>query len=249
MLEIQSLYFSYGRQKVLKGISHVFKRGAFTAVMGPNGCGKTTLVKNMAGLLSPLKGQIVIKGRSMGDFSLIELSRLIGYVPQKPSSLPMMTVTESVLAGRIPFISYSETKKDMSAAQSVISELGLENVKDRYVTEISGGELQKTLIAQALAREPELLLLDEPLNNLDMKNQFEIMKLIQQRTKRSNITAISVLHDLNAALKFCDELVLMKAGEIVFCSNPQKLSSSIVSDVFNVECEIINKDAKIYAVY
>ncbi len=249
MLEVESLYFRYSDKPVLKGISYAFKPGVFTAVMGPNGCGKTTLLKNMAGMLKPHSGGVKIKGRAVNDFDLIELAKILGYVPQKILNVPSMTVTESVLCGRIPFLLYSETQADRRICRSIISETGLSAIRNRNLNEISGGELQKTLIAQALAKEPEILLLDEPLNNLDMKNQFEIMKIIAQKTAERKLTAAAVLHDLNSALKFCSEIVLMREGKIVFSGAPEKLNREILADVFSVECEIFKNEKGVYALY
>lgn len=249
MIELKSLCFSYGKNRVLRGISHCFKRGIFTALMGPNGCGKTTTIKNIASILSPQRGEILIEGKNLKKISLKELSRFMAYVRQKPNSLPNMTVIESVLSGRIPFMSYYETESDRKSVYKVIKELGLEHIKDKSVEEISGGELQKTLIAQALAKDPEILLLDEPLNNLDIKNQSEIMMLTAQKTVEKNMVTICVLHDLNMALRFCSEILILDKGEIVFAGKTESFTSETAKKIFKVDCEIIKKDNKIYALY
>lgn len=249
MIEIKNLEFSYFNKKVLKGISYEFETGVLTAVMGPNGSGKTTLIKNIAGFLKPSSGEILIDGKTISDINVLELAKIVGYVPQKPQFLPSITVAESILNGRIPFFKYNETSKDKKICSSIIKEFSLSSIKDRNINQISGGELQKTLIAQALAKQPKILLLDEPLNNLDIKNQIEIMKNIVHKTKKENITTIAILHDLNFALKYCDRILFMKEGKILFSGKNFEINSEILREVFEVECQIIKDENSIYALY
>ncbi len=249
MIKIKNLTFKYGKRKILDRIDCDFGNGVLTGIMGPNGSGKTTLVKNMAGILKPQEGVIEIKNKNLNNYALRDFSRISAYVPQKIFNLPSLTVYESVLFGRIPFMTYMEKDIDKKITSDLIREMGLSDISFKNINEISGGELQKTIIAQAISKEPEILFLDEPLNNLDIKNQHNIMKLLHEMTLKRKITIIAVLHDLNMALKFCDKIIFLKNGSICFSGKTNELNSSIINSVFSIECEILKKGEKAYALY
>ncbi|MEF3280724.1 MAG: ABC transporter ATP-binding protein [Elusimicrobiota bacterium] len=249
MIKIKNLTFKYGKRVILDNISCDFENGIFTAIMGPNGSGKTTLLKNMSGILKPQKGLIEIKNKNLANYSLRDFSRISAYVPQKIFNLPSLTVYESVLFGRIPFMTYMEKDIDKKIASDLIKEMGLSDISFKNINEISGGELQKTIIAQAISKEPEILFLDEPLNNLDIKNQHNIMRLLHEMTLKRKMTIIAVLHDLNMAIKFCDKIIFLKNGSICFSGKTDELNSSIINSVFSIECEIIKKGEKVCALY
>jgi len=224
VIQIEDLVAGYiPRKPILKGISFNVKEGHFVGIVGPNGCGKTTLLRTIIGLLVKEAGSIIIGNHRIENLSRRELARRIAFVPQLMEPVEGFTVEELVLLGRTPYFDrFSfENEDDYDAVQWAIKELGIEKLKDRSVTELSGGEFQRVAIARALAQEPRLLMLDEPVSHLDIRYQVKICKLLKKL--RAHRSIIATFHDLNLASRFCSRLILMKNGEIVAEGSPDEV--------------------------
>ena len=213
-LEVKGVRFSYKSAPVLKDVCLEVGDGEMVSLVGPNGSGKTTLLKCIARILKPKKGVILLNGDELGKISSKELARILGYVPQSsPSSFPL-TVFETVLLGRKPYIRWRLSRRDKDIVLNTLRLMELDGLALRMFNELSGGERQKVLIARALAQEPEVLLLDEPTSSLDLRHQIEVLQLISDIVRERKLAAIMAIHDLNLASMFSDKIIMLKEGKI-----------------------------------
>ncbi len=234
MIEARNLRFSYGEREVLRGISLEVGEGEFVSILGPNGAGKSTLLKCLAGILRC--DGVFLKDRPLKDYSPRELSRILAYVPQRVEP-GFLTVFDTVLLGRRPYMGLTPSEKDLEVVEEALKRLGIEDLALKRTNEISGGELQKVSIARALAQEPEILLMDEPTNNLDLKSQLEVMRLARDFAKEGR-TVIVVMHDVNLALRFAKRFVFMKDGKIIADGGFEVVDPAIFREVYGVNVEI-----------
>ena len=233
MIETRGLRFSYNGREVLRGIDFRAGSGEFVAILGPNGAGKSTFVKCLAGILRC--GGVRILGRPVGDYPHRELARTVAYVPQR-AERSFMTVFDTVLLGRRPYMGLTPGRRDLEAVEAALKRLGIEHLALKRTNEISGGELQKVGIARALAQETEILIMDEPTNNLDLKSQLEVMKLAREFSEKG--LSIVVMHDVNLALRFAKRFVFMKNGKIVADGGREILRPSLFREVYGVDVAI-----------
>lgn len=206
----------------LSGVSFSVEKGTFAGIIGPNGSGKTTLFRGITGILPPLDGDIRLEGKSLKSLSLRDKARQIAIVTQT-SDADQITVEDYVLMGRMPYykrFQFFESRQDLEIAQRYMELTDIFQYKDKLMTELSGGEQQRAAIARALVQEPELLLLDEPTSHLDITHQVKILNLIQQLNTGMGLTVLMVVHDLNLASEYCDQLILFSQGKIVTQGNP-----------------------------
>lgn len=239
MLKIQNLSSGYGDKIVLKGLNIEFSKGFVYAILGPNGSGKSTLLRTIDRILKPKEGVIFIDGDDIRKLSQKEIAKKIAYLPQRSNSTPYSTVFDSILLGRKPHISFEPSKKDLEIVENIIHEFGLSQFAFRGINELSGGEIQKVLIARALAQEPEVLLLDEPVNHLDPKNQIEILNILKKLTKNLALVTIIVLHDLNIAVQFADHFIFMKNGEIYCKGDLEIIKPPVIRHVYEIDVNIV----------
>ena len=239
-LKIRNVEFKYASVPALKNVCLELNESEILAIVGPNGAGKSTLLKCIARILEPQKGSILLNGEDIRKMNLIDLARRIGYVPQSTHQFFPATVFEVVLMGRRPYISWLSSKRDEEVVLDVLQMLNIEDLAMRDINELSGGQQQKVLIARALAQEPEVLLLDEPTANLDIRHQIEVMKMIRSIVKEKGITAIIAIHDLNLASRYADRIVMMKDGRIFAVGSPNKvLTPTNIEEVYGVRVEVI----------
>ena len=238
VLTIDGIDCSYGSVKVLEDIQFDVKNGEFLGILGPNGSGKTTLLKSISRVLKPQKGAILIDDKDIYQQKSIEVAKKLAVVPQDTPVTFDFTSLEIVLMGRNPHIPRfkMESKEDIVIAKNSMKLTRTWQFADRPVTELSGGEKQRVIIARALTQEPKILLLDEPTTHLDICNQLEIMDLLKQLCKTKKMLIIAVFHDFNLAARYCDSVILLKDGKIVAVGESNKtLTSENVKHVFNVE--------------
>ena len=233
ILEIKSMNFSYSSIEILKKINLNINQHELVTILGPNGVGKTTLLKCINKLLKPSSGKILLNGNDILQMSQIEIAKKIGYVSQTNEKY-RMTVFDAVMLGRYPYIKWGISGSDLQKVNSIIHILNLEKLTLRFLDELSGGELQKVCVARALVQEPELLLFDEPASNLDLKSQLEIMDLIRSVVTNHKVSAVLTLHDLNTALRYSDRLVFLKSGEIYSYCQPKDITEQLIEDVYGV---------------
>lgn len=239
-VKVEDLVFGYGDRHILKGVDIVFDRPGLSCILGPNGVGKTTLVKCICKLLEPVSGRVLVDGEDVRTMRHRDLAKKVAFVPNSESSVFAMTVSEAVLMGRHPRSGWSVTEEDMAVVEEMIGKLGLSDYADRGIDEISAGQLQRVMIARGLAQEPEVLILDEPTSNLDVKYQMDVMRFLRRYTREKNIMVIMVCHDLNIAAAYADRVILMDDGK-VFADGKAGcvLTEKNVREVYGVESQIV----------
>jgi iron complex transport system ATP-binding protein len=216
----EDVSLSYNGRLVLGSVSLNIRKGAVVTLLGPNGCGKTSLLKVINGLLHPGQGKVYVDGKDVAWMKQTDMAKLIGHVPQTQRNSFPFTALDIVLTGRMPHISAlaQPGAKDVEKACQALQMVGASHLSGRPYTQISGGERQLVMIARALAQEPSFLLLDEPTSYLDFKNQFSVLKMISRIAGDGKMTVVMTLHDPNHALMFSDEVVLLrKLTELVGC--------------------------------
>jgi len=240
-LEIRGVNFSYDSRPVLEDVTMNVDEGNVVSLVGPNGSGKTTLLKCINKILKPKKGVVLVEEKDVREMKLKELAKLLGYVPQISVSSFPSTVFDTVLLGRRPYINWSVSPKDREIASQTLALMGIEDLALRHLNELSGGERQKVIIARALAQEPQVILLDEPTSNLDIKHQLEVLGIIRSVVKKKRIAALIAIHDLNLASRFSDKIILLHKGKIYDAGEPAKvLTQENIRTVYGVEVEINN---------
>ena len=237
-LSVKDLSFSYGGRKVLDRISFDVEDNSIVSILGPNGVGKTTLLRCLCNLHRPQEGSILVDGTDVLTLSGRELAKHIGYVPQ--SSKPgRTTVFDTALIGRRPYMEWGVTKRDMEITESVLDALGLTGLSMRYADEISGGEYQKVQIARAMVQEPEILILDEPTNNLDIANQHVTMHAILNAVSSRGMCTIMTMHDINLAVHYSDRFLFIKDGRVWAYGGPEIITEELVHDVYGIDSDVI----------
>ena len=224
VLKVDQLVCGYeARKPVIKGVSFSVYDGEFVGVVGPNGSGKTSLLRAIIGLLKAQKGTIIVSQHRIEHLARREIARRIAFVPQLMEPVDGFTVEDLVLLGRTPYLDrfVFESEDDHKAARWAIEELKIQGLKDRPVTDLSGGEFQRVAIARALAQEPKIMLLDEPTSHLDIRYQITICRLL--RKLRAHRSILATFHDLNLASRFCSRLVLLKNGELIAQVSPDEV--------------------------
>ncbi len=228
---INDLNFSYKNGFSIKNISCEIEK--FTILTGPNGCGKTTLLKIILGILKPLKGKIIFNGKDILKISYKERAKIISFIPQFYQEMRGFKVYDVIMMGRYPHIKgifKRESKKDIERVFEVIEKLSLKNIINKDFSEISGGEKQKVIIARAIAQETDILLLDEPTAHLDLKNQIEILSILKEISREKIV--LGVFHEPFLSLKFADKMIFMKDGEINY---EGKAEIQKIFEFYNIE--------------
>ena len=237
MIEIKNISFSYGKNEVLKGISFDAQPGECVGILGNNGAGKSTLITCLNKILTPKTGEVYIDSQNILKMGRLEAARRISYVAQK-NEISQMTVFDSVLLGRRPYIKWAVTHEDMDICDAMIEQLGMSQFKLRYIDELSGGELQKVMLARALVQQPKLLLLDEPTSNLDPRNQHEMLALVKELSLERNISVLIVIHDLSLALRYCNKFLLMRDGVVFRYGDDSIITEEAISAVYGINAAV-----------
>lgn len=243
MIEIRDIAFSYGRQKILNGVSFTAQPGKCVGILGNNGAGKSTLITCINRIRTPERGEVIIDGKSVRDMSRNEMARTIAYVAQK-NEMSHATVFDCVLLGRKPYIKWSVSQEDIDLCEAMIRRVGMEQFQVRSLDELSGGELQKVMLARALVQQPKLLLLDEPTSNLDPRNQYEMMALVRQIAREQGIAVFIVIHDLNLALRYCDRFYFLKDGTGYSYGGMETVTAETIQTVYGIKAEIAQINGK-----
>lgn len=238
ILKVDGVAFGYKSHSVLEDIEVGVSRGEILAILGPNGVGKSTLLRCMNMILRPQKGVILVDNADLSKMSANDIAKNVGYVAQK-SEAARMTVFDSVLLGRKPHITWKLTKDDYAMVEDALAKFGLSSMQLRYIDEISGGELQRVCVCRAIVQEPSVLLLDEPTSALDLSRQMEILHLIRHVVDQHNCATIMTMHDLNLALRFADRFVFMKGGKIYAACDKWDVTPKLISDVYGIEVDVI----------
>ncbi|MCM1987053.1 heme ABC transporter ATP-binding protein [Methanococcoides seepicolus] len=242
MLEIKDLNVSYGSRKILEDINISTEKGEFLGILGPNGSGKTTLVKAITKVLKPESGDITFNGRSIKHMSGTEIARHIAVVSQVISINFEFAVKDIVMMGRTPYIKSNESPEDFDIVEDSMEKTKTDFLKDRLVTQLSGGELQRVIIARALAQQTDILLLDEPTSHLDITNQIDILNLVKDESRKGKLV-VAVVHDLNLAAYYCDKIALIRDGKLISLGTPAEvLTPETIGKVYNLPVEVVTNE-------
>ncbi len=235
---IHDIEFSYNGIPVLKNVNNRFEKGDFVALVGPNGSGKSTLIKCLNGILKVQKGAVLIDNKVINLFTSNDLARKIAYVPQSENKNTVLTVFDTVLLGRKPFINWKPARRDLDKTAEIIKMLHLEHVAMKDFNKLSGGQQQTVLIARALAQEPEILLLDEPTANLDIKHQIEVLEILKSLSEKG-ITIIIALHDINTAVRYASKIMMLKEGKVFACGGRETITEQNIERLYDIKVKII----------
>lgn len=244
MMNIRELTFSFRGQPrpALKDISFDIPKGKITSVIGPNGSGKSTLFRCLTGQYKPQKGEVFLKGMPISHYSGKKRARHVAMVYQKHPQLTGITVRELVATGRTPYAKgRKQSRDDQQIVDDVLKQVDLKHLENRYLHQLSGGQQQRVWLAQALAQEPELLLLDEPTVYLDIEYQLEMLKLLKKLNEEKGLTICLILHDLAQVLEISDQVIALKNGEIVARGTSDAvLTKEQIEKLFHVKSEIVS---------
>ena len=244
MMQVKNLCYHYkGAPDVLKDITFDIQPGKFLAILGNNGVGKSTLLKCFNHILRPDSGQVLLDGENLLAMSTREVAKQVAFVSQ---SVPdtQMTVHDVVMLGRRPYMNWGFTEQDHHIVHDAMHRLDVEDMRGRFLNQLSGGEKQKVMLARALAQEPKVLLLDEPTSALDIQNQYGVLKTVRDICHKDNIIAVMVIHDLNLALRFCDRFLLLKDGQVYRHGDRSILDSAALKDVYGVDAKVVETEGQ-----
>jgi iron complex transport system ATP-binding protein len=233
ILSVKGIHFSYSSVNILKNVSFEMNPGQILGVLGVNGAGKSTLLKCLNRILRPQMGTVLLSETEILNLKRNEIAKRIGYVPQRYDQ-ESLTIFDAVLLGRKPHMKWGPTSHDISVVENVLHLMGLGDYSLRPVRTLSGGQAQKVVIARALAQEPDVLLLDEPTSNLDVRNQLEVMGLVTDAVKHRGVCAMMAIHDLNLALRFADTVLFLKQGQVYAIENRESITPKVIQEVYGV---------------
>ena len=240
MVDIKNIRFAYSKNSkvILDDISFHMEDGQCTAILGINGAGKSTLIRCIDRILRPQCGSVLVDGRDVFSMGSNEMARNIAYVAQNARSVDM-TVFDAVLLGRKPYIQWDATAQDRQIVLDMLHRMKLEELALRNMSELSGGEAQKVMLARALAQQPRLLLLDEPTSNLDPRNQHEVLRTVREIAKENSICVITVLHDLNLAIRYSDRFLFLKDAQLYSYGGMEVVTPDTIGEVYDMHVHII----------
>ncbi len=248
-LQIRDLSFSYGSTQILKDINMELDSSNVLGIVGPNGAGKSTLIRCIDRILVPQHGTVLLDGQEMKQMSSMEIAKKIGYVPQSISNTFPATVFDTVLMGRRPHLGWRSSEEDIDTVLEVLTMLKIKYLAMRDFNEISGGQQQKVLIARALAQDAEILLLDEPTSNLDIRHQLEVMEILTKLVRKKGLSVMMAIHDLNLASRYSDRIILLNGGSIRDAGDPVSvLTAENIRSVYSAEVIVKHEAGKPYII-
>ena len=244
MMEIKNLSYRYkGSPEVLTDISFTAEPGKVLAILGNNGVGKSTLLKCFNHILRPDAGQVLLDGEDLLKKNAREVAKQVAFVSQSVPST-QLTVHDVVMLGRRPYMTWGFTQEDHAIVHEAMHRLDVEDLRGRFLNQLSGGEKQKVMLARALAQQPKVLLLDEPTSALDIQNQYAVLKTVRSICHKDNMITIMVIHDLNLALQFCDRFLLLKDGQVYRHGDRSILDSQALKDVYGVDAKVVEIEGR-----
>ena len=250
MIEIRKVVKKYGNTRVVDSVSAQIKKGKITSIIGPNGAGKSTLLSMISRLTTKEGGEIFIEGKEIEKWDSSELARKISILKQSNHINIRLTIRELVSFGRFPYSQGNLTKEDLKHIDDAIEYLNLEDIQDKYLDKLSGGQRQRAYLAMVIAQNTEYILLDEPLNNLDMKHSAEIMKILRRLVDDLGKTIAIVIHDINFASCYSDYIVALKDGRIAEDGKTEKIiDKKLLGQIYDMEFKIQDIDNMKLCVY
>jgi iron complex transport system ATP-binding protein len=246
LLEVNNIKLKLKSSEILSEITFKVKGGEMVALLGPNGSGKTTILRTIFGILRPSSGAVYLDGKKIAEMRIEEIARYLGYLPQEnpPTGLRVLDV---VLLGRTPY-NKRPTKTDIEIAEQSLKEVGLEDFEERAFSQLSGGEKQKVLLARIFAQRANVYLLDEPTAHLDISAQIEIMEILRERMAHGSSSLIAI-HDINLAATFCDRILMVKDGRIAYAGEPEDvITPASIKDVFGTDVIVGKQTGKLFVI-
>ncbi|SDZ11686.1 iron complex transport system ATP-binding protein [Evansella caseinilytica] len=241
MVEVQNVSKLYGGKNVVHDVSVTIQKGKITAFIGPNGAGKSTLLSMISRLIIKDSGEVFIDNEEISQSNSRELAKKISILKQSNNINIRLSIRDLVSFGRFPYSQGNLSKKDWEYVDDAIRYLELEDIQDKYLDQLSGGQRQRAYIAMVLAQDTEYILLDEPLNNLDMKHSVQIMKVLQKLVDELGKTVVIVLHDINFASCYADHIVALKDGKIVKeGTTPEIINRDVLKEIYDMDMSIQN---------
>jgi len=248
-LKVDKIEFAYNSTPVLENISLELDRSEILGIVGPNGTGKSTLIRCIDRILKPQQGTILLDENDITTMNRMEIARKMGYVPQSTARVFPASVIDTVLMGRRPHLGWKSSERDLDKVLEILELLGIVEFAMRDFNEISGGQQQKVLIARALAQEADVLLLDEPTSNLDIRHQLEVMEIMTDIVRKSEISAVMAIHDLNLASRYTDRILMMNGGKIFAAGDPGSvLTVENIKRVYGVEVLVKSDEERPYII-
>lgn len=241
MVEVRNITYAYNRSSgnVLEQVGFDIENGQCIAVLGNNGVGKSTLLKCIDRINPTRGGTVVVDGKNVFEMNGRAMAQHIAYVPQNARAVNM-TVFDTVLLGRKPHIRWDVSAEDRKIVGKIICQMGLDDYVLRNVSELSGGEAQKVMLARALAQEPQFLLLDEPTSNLDPRNQHEVLRLVRDISHTHNICVMIIIHDLNLAARYCDKFLFLRDAKVYAYGGQETMTPKTIRDVYGMDAAVID---------
>jgi iron complex transport system ATP-binding protein len=243
VLQARELSFSYGRRPVVADVGFALRAGEWLSVVGPNGAGKTTLLRLLLGLVKPQQGEVLLEGKSIAAQSRRDIARRIALLPQMAEIPFGFTVREVVAMGRTPHLGRFRpmTPADHEAVERALQDTETDELAERPVTELSGGEAQRVFLARSFAQDTAVLVLDEPTTNLDLFHERTLLDQVRRR-KEKGIAVVAVLHDLNLAARYSDRVLVLSGGEIAALGTPEEtLTAERIQEIFRVEAGVMRE--------
>lgn len=242
MIKLDNISFSYHKTQILYSVSAEFTPGRLYGIIGPNGCGKTTLIRILAGLNSPSNGFVSLNGKTYNSYPKRGLAKSISLMPQI-RTIPEMSVLNFVSCGRYPYLDLTKrmSDSDNTAVETALIKTNTLSFAHRKLSELSGGERQRAYLAMLLAQDTKYILLDEPSSFLDIENVFSLMELLSS-LKNEGKCVIAVMHELSLALKYCDKILVMENGRLAELNTPEN-TLNMINRVFNINCERIETNS------
>lgn len=238
MLQVEHLSCGYTETPVVRDVSFRVDEGQCLCVLGPNGCGKTTLLRGLVGIL-PIEGSVKVDEEDVSTMSTRDKASRIALMSQLSSTYFSYTVYETVMLGRYVHqkrgVFSGESEEDRQIVQECLKRTGMLEQKDRLITELSGGQMQRVFLARTFAQDPQIILLDEPTNHLDLKYQIELMESLKQWALKGNRCVVGVFHDINLALSFADTVLLMEEGVVKSCKKVEDFDLSLISQTYHMD--------------
>ncbi|MBO4552766.1 MAG: ABC transporter ATP-binding protein [Candidatus Methanomethylophilaceae archaeon] len=240
-IKIDDLEFGYSSTPVLQNVVLDLNGAQFISIIGPNGVGKSTLIHCMNKVLKPTRGTVMINDTDVSEMKLKDVAKIVGYVPYTSSDTFPLSVVDTVLMGRSPHTGWRPKEKDLEIVYNILKMLSIDHLADRAFNELSAGQHQKVMLARGLAQDPEILLLDEPTSNLDIRHQLEVTSILKELCEHRDMLIIMISHDINIASKFSDKIIMLKDGTIYAAGTPAEvITKENICEVYGVDSEIMD---------